>query len=308
MVKDLLTGFIHEDWVNELNFDVMEPVKTSFISDSLRQREADVIWRIQWSGRWLYVYVLIEMQSSVDSMMALRLLSYVSLLYQDLAQRKELTPTGKLPPVFPITLYNGHRPWNAAQSMETLVEPVPESLQGYQLQFRYFLLDECQLTAAELPLSNLVSALVALENSESPDALNQALSSLITWLNQDTQEHRRLRRTFTVWLGRSLLPSRFPGVELPALDDLSEVRHMLSERVIEWTQQWKAEGMDEGIKKGIQQGIEQGIEQGRTEGLEKGALQTKQANARRMLAEGLAVDLIARVTGLSVTEVETLRP
>lgn len=70
MMKDLLVGYVHESWVSELNFDVMEPVETSFVSENLRQREADVIWRIQWRERWLYVYVLIEMQSSVDPMMA----------------------------------------------------------------------------------------------------------------------------------------------------------------------------------------------------------------------------------------------
>ena len=74
---------------------------------------------------------------------------------------------------------------------------------------------------------------------------------------------------------------------------------MLSERVMEWTQQWKLEGLLEGI--------EQGREEGKEEWMEKGSLQTKQITARNLLVEGLAVDLIARATGLSVAEVEALR-
>ncbi len=59
MVKDLLTGFINESWLEELDFDRMEPVETSFISEAMQNREADIIWRIAWRKQYLYVYVLI---------------------------------------------------------------------------------------------------------------------------------------------------------------------------------------------------------------------------------------------------------
>jgi hypothetical protein len=39
--------------------------------------------------------------------MAVRLMAYVAQLYQDLIQRGELSPDGKLPLVIPIVLYNG---------------------------------------------------------------------------------------------------------------------------------------------------------------------------------------------------------
>jgi tRNA splicing ligase len=37
---------------------------------------------------------------------------------------------------------------------------------------------------------------------------------------------------------------------LPEVSELSEVRDMLQERVIQWTQEWKQLGIDEGIEKG----------------------------------------------------------
>ncbi len=45
MVEDLLRGFIHEEWVKELDFTTLEKVSGSFISDDLRERENDLIWR-----------------------------------------------------------------------------------------------------------------------------------------------------------------------------------------------------------------------------------------------------------------------
>ncbi len=35
MVEDLLRGFIHKDWVKELDFSTLEVFKDSFVSDNL---------------------------------------------------------------------------------------------------------------------------------------------------------------------------------------------------------------------------------------------------------------------------------
>ncbi len=53
-----------------------------------------------------------------------------------------------------------------------------------------------------------------------------------------------------------------------------------------------------GIEEGIEKGREEGIEKGREEGIEKGILTT----ALNMHKEGFAIEIIAKVTGLSVEE------
>lgn len=80
MVADLLNGFVAEDWVRELDFNTLEKQSGSYVSDDLRPRADDVVWRVRWRGRWLYVYLLLEFQSDVDRFMAVRLLVYVGLL------------------------------------------------------------------------------------------------------------------------------------------------------------------------------------------------------------------------------------
>lgn len=42
---------------------------------------------------------------------------------------------------------------------------------------------------------------------------------------------------------------------MAAVLELSEVRNILAERVMEWTQEWKQQGVAEGIKEGIKKGI-----------------------------------------------------
>jgi flagellar biosynthesis/type III secretory pathway protein FliH len=50
-----------------------------------------------------------------------------------------------------------------------------------------------------------------------------------------------------------------PGIEIPEIADLQEVKSMLAERVMEWTHQWKQEGLEEGLQKGRQEGQEDAL-------------------------------------------------
>jgi hypothetical protein len=66
-------------------------------------------------------------------------------------------------------------------------------------------------------MQNLVAALFRLEQSRSPAQLQRVLAVLITWLRDPEQES--LRRAFTVWLKRVLLPARLPAVAIPEVQD-----------------------------------------------------------------------------------------
>ncbi len=141
MVADLLTGFVREPWVAEVELDTLERVSGSYVSDDLRERADDIIWRVRWRGGWLYVYLLLEFQASVDRFMALRMLVYVGLLYQDLIRAGQLTPAGRLPPVLPLVLYSGDDAWTATREVGELAETVSGGLDQYRPQMQYLLLE-----------------------------------------------------------------------------------------------------------------------------------------------------------------------
>ena len=269
MVTDLLRGFVREEWVEKLDFSTLEKINTSFVTKDLRERECDVVWKVRFQDQWLYVYLLIEFQSTVDRFMALRLLVYVGLLYQDLVQTKQLAGDGLLPPVLPLVLYNGDRRWNAPEEVSDLIASVPGGLERYCPRLRYLLLDEGRYADSELatPL-NLTAALFRLENSRTLDDVRQVLDALLKWLNGP--EQASLRDAFTAWLKHVLLPRRMPEVEFSGLNDLQEVRSMLANRVVEWTEQWKQEGLEQGLQQGLQQGRQEGLQQGRQEGIVEG--------------------------------------
>lgn len=251
MVRDLLIGFIDEPWVADLDFDSLEQVSGSYISEDLREREDDLLWRVRLRDgeQWLYVYLLLEFQSSVDTFMAVRVLTYLGLLYQDLIRQRAFTEAGQLPPVLPIVLYNGKPRWTAATELLDLIAPTPARLREYAPRLRYLLLDEGAIDeSTPWALKNLVAALFRLEKSRGPEPLQQAIAALIDWL--DAPEQASVRRAFTVWIKRVLIPGRMPGVNLPDLGDLLEIKTMLAESVIEWTQDWKQQGFKEGRMEG----------------------------------------------------------
>ena len=306
MVADLLRGFVHEDWVARLDFTSLERVNASYVSDSLRGRCDDVVWRVRYSDRWLYVYLLLEFQSTDDPWMALRIWAYVALLYQDLVRGKQLGLSGRLPPVLPIVLYNGERPWQAAVEVGDLVEEVPGGLDHYRPRMRYFLLDEGRIVQGELQeLKNLAAALFRLEQSREPEDILRVVRSLLVWLA--APEQASLNRAFTVWVEKVLMPARLPGVGIPHLHNLTEAETMLAERVKKWTEDWKAQGLEKGLEQGLEKGLEKGLKKGLEKGRQEGESGARRAIARALL-DVIADDaLLAERTGLAVEEIKAMR-
>ena len=158
MVRDLLTGFIKEPWLAELDLSTLEKASGSYIADDLQDREDDIIWRVKFQDQWLYLYILLEFQSTVDAHMAVRILTYLRLQYQDLIKQKQLTERGKLPPVLPIVLYNGKPRWQAATNLDDVIKAPPVRLSDYT---KYLLIDEGAVDeSGEFVLRNLTAALI----------------------------------------------------------------------------------------------------------------------------------------------------
>ena len=254
MVEDLLRRYVGQAWISRLDFSTLELVPAHYVSDELQQRESDVVWRLRYgpAGEWFYVYILIEFQSQVARFMAVRVLAYIMLLYQDLIQNKGLTRSRRLPPVVPIVLYNGLRPWTAPLQLEKLIEPILGE-ESFLPRFEYLVVDEGRLPREKLePLDNPVAGVFQLEQSTGVEEIRRIIDTLIDVL--DDPELRELRRDMATWIRRAVLPARLPGVEVPEIRDLQEAKIMLAERAATWPQQWMAEGYDSGRKSGRLEG------------------------------------------------------
>ena len=105
--RQLVETFIKEEWVNELDFNQCETLDKSFVSDHYKATESDLIYKVKVCGKTIYIYVLLEFQSSVDRFMVVRVLNYITNFYLDyVATHKRVK---KLPAIFPVVLYNGKK-------------------------------------------------------------------------------------------------------------------------------------------------------------------------------------------------------
>jgi hypothetical protein len=66
------------------------------------------------------------------------------------------------------------------------------------------------------------------------------------------------------------------------------------------------EGIEEGLEKGKQLGIEEGKQLGLEEGKQMGFEEGKRETARRLLAKGMSVELVAELVGLSLEAIQAL--
>ncbi|MCE7508463.1 Rpn family recombination-promoting nuclease/putative transposase [Alloalcanivorax xenomutans] len=263
MVRDLLEGFMPGDWIQRLDWHSLEKMNGSYVSDDLRTRHDDAIWRIRWGRDWIHLYLLLEFQSSVDRFMPVRVHTYTGLLYQDLIRRKRLEDSHqKLPFILPVVLYNGEPRWRAPIHVRNLILPGPAEFAGLQPEQAFLLLDQGAFDLDQLAsMRNLVAALFRLEQHRTFAEVPEVLNDLIDWLRPP--ELAGLRHSFVAWLRRRL-PQWMPGVTIPQLLDLQEIQEMTRNSAQEWKDMHHQVGLREGLEQGLAQGIERGVEQGST--------------------------------------------
>jgi predicted transposase YdaD len=83
----------------------LAPVPGSFVDEALKWRHFDVLFTAPPDGKDTFVYVLVEHQSSDDPLMALRVLRYVTRIWDQ--YEREHPKARRLPAVIPLVVYRG---------------------------------------------------------------------------------------------------------------------------------------------------------------------------------------------------------
>ncbi len=249
MVAELLRGFVREDWIERLDFSTLERLgSSSFVSDDLRERHSDLIWRLQLrgdggGGGWVYLYLLLEFQSTSDPFMAVRLMTYVGLLLEEIIRKEKLRPGDRLPAVLPLVIHNGGGRWRAPLRLESLFVPVPKDLKRYLPRLTYFLLDERRLDLNRPELGrNPTAAFFQVEVNETAEALPDLYQQLRDRL---PPEDSALRRTVDAWF-TGVVQRTVPKTIIPEEMNLQEAPMGLEENLLRWRDKIHKEALQEG--------------------------------------------------------------
>ncbi len=292
-VQQLIEGFAPAEIAELMDFSSLTNHSGNYITPLFEEKFEDVVWSVEitWRGitQRVFLYILLEFQSTVDGTMPIRLMHYVACFYDHLLKTRVTTPAKGLPPVLPIVLYNGSERWTARQDVYDMVQPEPPSfLRIYQPHLRYYLIDEGRYTDHELTeRQSPLSGVFGIENASTDrQALQQAVDRVVAIIQNDPHKDR-IDAIITRWLKRHL-KRLGAGVNLERLNSLVEDRDMLAENLENWAKKERLEG--------------------REEGREEGRLEAKQATARNLIKLGVLTDeQIAEATGLTTAEVQALR-
>ena len=162
IVKELLLYFIDEAFIKDLDFTSLQRMDKSFITDDFKEKESDIIYKINFKNNEVYIYLLIEFQSTVDKFMAVRINRYLAEFYEFLSY----TVKGKdIPAAFPVMLYNGEEKWTSSSNLHDLIQPsIPDK---YIPHFSYYKIIENEIPKEVLlKIENAVSAIFYVENSK----------------------------------------------------------------------------------------------------------------------------------------------
>ena len=276
-VEELVRNFVGEDLADELDFDTLEALPTDRISGSQVKRQLDLLWKIGFRGGWLYLLILLEFQSESDHFMALRILTYVCLTYEELLRRKELKAGDKLPPVLPVTVYNGQPRWRAATDISELIAPVPEPLPRFLPRARYLLLDLQRIGEQDPSSKDLVTSLGKMEREPSAENLRQVMRGLTGRF--PGPGFAELREALFSWVAGAAEAWQIPEEEVVRMR-MSMEDETMYERVKEMREQAHSAGVEVGLERGLEQGLERGLERGLEQGLEQG----RRAEGRALVA------------------------
>jgi predicted transposase/invertase (TIGR01784 family) len=286
-VQRLLETFVDEAFVADLDFSTLRHLEGRFVAEAFAGREADAVWSVQFWGRPVYIFLLMEFQSTVDVGMPVRFLRYITGLYQTVKPRGRGGRSRRqlLPAVFPILIYNGERRWTAPRSFQEAVEPSIPAQYIPALRYHAIILRDFDPER----LARMRGAVAAVFYAErlNRGQVSAHLDQIVAILKEEEPE---LMDMFHNWLAHAMGVSEVLQSSDHRARTPGEARHMLSSTVDAYERKLKEAARKEGL------------EQGRDQGRHSALLDT----ARKMLVRGMPVEEVVAVTELPRAEVERL--
>ncbi len=105
----------------------LRPLPGSFVDSQFHNTHTDLLFSAPLAERDGLIYLLFEHQSSPDHTLPLRLLRYMTRIWENLLKTRSAQPQHRLPVILPVVLSQNAEVWHIAPSLGTLLD-VPAAL------------------------------------------------------------------------------------------------------------------------------------------------------------------------------------
>jgi predicted transposase YdaD len=281
-----LQAHVSEEVSQGLNWSTLRLVEGSFVEEELRGSEADLLYEIARVSdqETVWLYVLLEHQSTPDRWMRFRLLKYCCRIWE--MQLAERPMPRALRPIVPLVLYQGERSWAYSTEFADLFAEAVRAWPGVP-RFAHGLIDQSGLQPDEVQGARNTQLMQLL--------LLAAAHPAVAWMEQ-----------VACLLGAlaGLPPSS--GVNYVRIF----VRYILATQAPEAAAAFREvlrQHVSEGGEDPMTTYAQELFAEGRAEGEQQGKVKTQVDVIEGLLREGMAWSVIERVTGVNETQFQALK-
>lgn len=291
--------WLPQDLLSQVDLSHLNPLPTAAIHKALGDSEAiaDFLFETKFSKQNALVYFLIEHKSYRDKFVPLQAHVYQASAWLSYHRNN---PGKKLPLIFTIVLHHGKKPYLDSTDLRSLIDAPPELVDAYVLK-PFHLVDLSQIPDEAITGTDKLRA-IELIMKHIPDRnilayLEQNMLQLLSRIIKIDKQLALILLDYVFNVGDIDKEKPFydfvAKAVAPIASDVDEGIFMgLGERI-----EWKA------LRKGHRQGLQLGLQQGRQEGRQE----SLQEVAKRMLASGVELAFVSKITGLSQEELSRLQ-
>ena len=258
----------------------------SFVEDDLRPYYSDVLYSLKTQKGDGYVHVLIEHQSSPDRLMAFRLMRYAVAAMQ----RHLDAGHNALPLVIPVLFYQGKRsPYPYSMNWLQLFSESEIATTLYSNGFP--LVDITTIPDEEIMQHRSMAALTLLQKHIRQRDLKEVLNQLALLMAAEFMTGQQMHALVNYMLqaGETADAGAF-------IRELAQQVPQHEDELMTIAQQLEQKGRQEGRLEGRQEGREEGLR----EGVQEASLKI----ARNLLKNGMDIQSVINVTGLTEEELK----
>ena len=271
----------------------------TFLDDALRESESDLLYEAAYGAgdEPVWLYLLLEHQSTPDVWMRFRLLKYCCRIWE--AGLRDEPGRGELRPIIPLVFYQGGRGWRHSTEFADLF---PAAVRGWRWvpRFEHVLLDQTGVEPEGVAggvkgrIAQLL--LMAAYGRHTGLAVEAAARLLASLFSGGGVNYFRL---FVLYV---MATQDEAGAQ--AFDEALR-RHGREQggEIMSYAQQLLKEGKEEGLAEGRAEGRSQGLEEGERRGEQRARVEMVEG----LLRAGVGWDVIESATGVNETRFREIK-
>ncbi len=283
--RDFMALHLPPALLNICDLTTLKLESGSFVEDNLRPYYSDVLYSLKTAKGAGYVHVLIEHQSSPDRHMAFRLMRYAVAAMQ----RHLDTGHKTLPLVIPVLFYQGRRsPYPYSMNWLQLFSEPEAATALYSSGFP--LVDVTVIPDEEIMQHRSMAALTLLQKHIRQRDLREVLDQLALLIADEFMTGQQLLAlvNYIMQAGEASDAGAF-------IRELAQRVPQHEDKLMTIAQQLEQKGRQEGRQ------------EGRLEGLREGVQEASMKIARNLLENGMDIQSVMKMTGLTEEELKQVR-